>query len=224
MSSFSHNQKAKKLTATESQSGGNAKVGIVAETDQRGNDEEYITINAESVNARKTTRLLIVLFGIGIACLWFMIRGSVPQAATAATVDMEGLLLETAIAKLGNVRSEMSNHMDEIVHNFYEFGDVKQVKVDELAKNPFKTDELLGNLGETSAIDEFNISSESLREQAESMQLFSIMKSQQNRCCMIDDKILYVGDSIKGFNVRQIGHNFVTLESEGVEIVLKLLE
>jgi len=41
---------------------------------------------------------------------------------------------------------------------------------------------------------------------------------------MIDDKILYEGDSIKSFKVSQIGDSFVKLESEGTEILLKLSE
>ena len=62
------------------------------------------------------------------------------------------------------------------------------------------------------------------------------MASDGRKCCMIDDKILYEGDSIKGFKVRQIGDNFVKLEQETpndpnggkgnsqTEIILKLSE
>ena len=39
---------------------------------------------------------------------------------------------------------------------------------------------------------------------------------------MINDKILYEGDTIEGFKVVQIGDDFVKLESEGVETVKKL--
>jgi hypothetical protein len=39
---------------------------------------------------------------------------------------------------------------------------------------------------------------------------------------MIDDKVLYEGDIIKGFKVRQISDDFVKLELEGLEIELKL--
>ena len=39
---------------------------------------------------------------------------------------------------------------------------------------------------------------------------------------MIDDKILYEGDSIKGYKISQISDSFVKLELEGVEIVLKI--
>jgi hypothetical protein len=41
---------------------------------------------------------------------------------------------------------------------------------------------------------------------------------------MIDDNTLYEGDSIKGFRVLQIDDSSVQLESEGVEILLKLSE
>jgi hypothetical protein len=53
---------------------------------------------------------------------------------------------------------------------------------------------------------------------------------------MIDDRILYEGDSIKGFKVQTIGDNFVKLEqispneanstkpNTGAEIILKLSE
>jgi len=41
---------------------------------------------------------------------------------------------------------------------------------------------------------------------------------------MIDDRILYEGDSIRAFKVCQIGDSSVKLESEGMEIVLKLSE
>jgi hypothetical protein len=50
------------------------------------------------------------------------------------------------------------------------------------------------------------------------------MQSNQGNCCMIDDRILYEGDSIEGFKVLQIGDSFVKLESDGVQITLKLSE
>jgi hypothetical protein len=46
----------------------------------------------------------------------------------------------------------------------------------------------------------------------------------------LDDKILYEGDSIRGFKVRQIADSFVRLESEhgildsGREIILRVSE
>ena len=63
-----------------------------------------------------------------------------------------------------------------------------------------------------------------LRQQADNMQLLSIVRSEQNNFCMINDSILYEGDSIGDFRVGQIGDGFVKLESEGIKIILSLPE
>jgi len=41
---------------------------------------------------------------------------------------------------------------------------------------------------------------------------------------MINDKILYVGDSISGFKVKQITARLVELEADGVPVILKMSE
>jgi len=63
-----------------------------------------------------------------------------------------------------------------------------------------------------------------LRQNSKGMQLWSIMQTQQGYRCMIDDEVLSEGDSINGFKVSQIGDNFVKLESDSVQIELKLSE
>jgi hypothetical protein len=103
---------------------------------------------------------------------------------------------------------------------------VQQVKVDELVKNPFKHEILLGNLKEKSDTEKgsFGMRQEQLKQQTKDMQLLSIVATDRGKCCVIDDKRLYEGDSIRGFNVRKIGDSTVLLESDGVEIILKLSE
>ena len=171
--------------------------------------QEYLTVAAKGKNARKSTMLLIGLFIVGLLCLWFMIKKSSPKTASATTPGTEEAQIEMAITRLTGVSSEMFNRMDEIVNKFYEFSDVLQVKLDELVKNPFKHDAFSGDLKKASDIE--NKDSEMLRQQ---LQLLSIMQSGQGYCCMIDDKILYEGDSIRGLKVRQISNNFVKLERE----------
>ena len=208
-----------------------------------GEGEEYGTVAAQNKNARRSTMLLAVLFGMGLLCLWFMIKKSIPQTVTGAIISTEEAQIEMAIARLTGVRSEMFNRMDEIVKKFYEFSDVQQVKVDELVKNPFKHELFLVGVEETSDTKEgdFDIDAEMMRQQTKSMQLTSLMQSEQGNCCMIDDKILYEGDLIKGFKVSQIGDGFVKLEWDpkrneprlsegwdegrlGTQIILKLSE
>jgi len=139
----------------------------------------------------------------------------------------------------------MFSRMDQIVNKFYEFSNVLQVQVNELVKNPFELEMLLSSLRPKvdSQKDDVDIDAEIIRQQqirqkAKDMQISTICQYDQGSCCMIDGKILYEGDSIKGFRIAQIGDKFVKLEwcqpkgefetsetqSQGIEILLKLSE
>ncbi len=202
--------------------------------------QEYLTVAAQSKNVRRTTCMLAVLFGMGLLCLWFMVKKSAPQTASAAPVSAEEAQIEMAITRLTGVRSEIFNRMERIVKKFYEFSDVQQIGVDELAKNPFKRGIFSGDLRTGSDTEKKGLDKIRLmkQQQIKNLELLSIMQSGQKDggwCCMINDKILYEGDSIKGFKVRQISDSFVKLEwapkageqrsaslIEGAEIILKL--
>jgi hypothetical protein len=84
-------------------------------------------------------------------------------------------------------------------------------------------------------IDAEMVKQRQIRQEAKEMQLLSIMQSDRGRCCMVGDKILYEGEYIKDFKVRQIGDSFVKLgwdpdrnsessdnQSDVVEIMLNL--
>ncbi len=209
---------------SERQVPGAAKVNPTENSQQ----QEYLTVAAKSKNVHKSTILLAVLFGIGLLCLCFMIKKSAPKTASAGIDDAEETQIEMAITQLTGVRAEMCNSMDEIVGKFYEFSDVLQVQVDELLRNPFELEMFLASLKrKLGGNGEFDINAkmllqQQLRQQANGMQLLCIMQSEQSRCCMIDDQILSEGGSIKGFKVVRIGDTSVDLESEDMEIVLKL--
>jgi preprotein translocase subunit SecG len=207
-------------------------------------EQEYLTVATQNKNSRKSTVVLAVLFGIGLLCLWFMIKKSTPQTASAGSAGTEETQIEVAIARLTGVKSEMFSGMDQILKKFYEFSNVLQVQVGELVKNPFELELFLASLKGKVAAEEKNLGIDSemvmqqqIKEAAKNMQLLSIMHSQQSNCCMIDNKILYEGDSVRSFKVSQIGENFVKLrwvpkdgggtsaaQLENVEIVLKLSE
>jgi len=205
---------------------------------EKSKEQGYYTVATHGSKVRKSTIFLAVLFIIGLLGLWFMIKKSTPQAASAASVDTGETKIETAIAKLTGVKSEMFSRMDEIVRKFYEFSDVLQVEVNELVKNPFKLEMFLSNLKvepevkteQLVQVDAESIWKQQIRQKAAQMQLLSIMRSDRGDCCMIDDEILYEGDSIEGFKIRQIGNNSVKLEWDTkkdsghpeTQIVLKL--
>lgn len=207
-------------------------------------EQEYLTVAAAGKRTRKSTTLLAILFIIGLVCLGYMIKKSTPQTASAAPDDTDGMQVEAAIARLTGVKSEMFSSMDEIVRKFYEFSDVLQVKVSELVKNPFKVEIVTANTKEEAHVEikvpEVDVEmaqKQQIRQKAKEMKLLSIMQSDRGACCMITDKILYEGDYIKDFRVRQIGDGFVKLEwdpsrsnepskniSDTVEIMLMLSE
>jgi preprotein translocase subunit SecG len=211
---------------------------------EKPQEQEYLTVAAPGKRTRKSTILLAILFIIGLLCLGYMIKKSTPQAASAASGVTEETQLEGAIARLTGVKSEMFSSMDEIVRKFYEFSDVLQIKVGELVKNPFKLELFSTNVKEEPRIeikvpevDTEMVQQQQIRQKAKEMRLLSIMQSDQGKCCMIGDKILYEGDYIRDFKVRQIGDSFVKLEwntnrnngssetqSEPVEIMLNLSE
>jgi len=194
-------------------------------------DLEYLTVATREKNVRKTTYMLGILFIVGLFCLWFMIKNSEPQATTAAAPNAEETQIETAIARLTGASSEMFSRMDSIVKKFYEFSNVEQIKVNELVKNPFKREEFLDVLKAESGnqqsdrMDEI-LRQQQLKKQVKNLRLLSIMQSANGNCCMINDKILYEGNSIRDFKVRHVGDDYVELESQslGGRTILRLAE
>ena len=194
------------------------------EKGQTGEDQDYLVPTEHGKSAKRSTIILAVLFTIGAFCLWFMIKKVAPSSIEAA-VSAEESQIENAIAQLTGIKSEMHTKIDDIVNQFDRFSDVEQVDVGELKKNPFRL--------ELSAVDsegsgQVDIDREIVRERvlrkAENLQLLSIMQSGKGSCCIIDEKLLYEGNSIKNFTVNKIDGRSVELVCEGVKVILKMTE
>ena len=56
------------------------------------------------------------------------------------------------------------------------------------------------------------------------LELLSIMGTERGNCCMIDDKLLYEGDTVKGFTVREIADNYVRLQCAEIQLTLRLTD
>jgi hypothetical protein len=206
--------------------------------------QDYLTVAASTKNVRRSTILVAILVAIGLVCLLFMIRKSQPQAASAKQGLNDETKIEAAINRLTGVRSEMTDHMDAIIKKFYEFSDVFQVKVGELTKNPFEVEglKMKGLASQATVSDDPQAQAELIRrqkmqQQAGTLRLLSIMRSDSGNSCMINDQILQQGQTIEGFTILQIGSNFVELawsagavpgdtasETEDWTITLKLSE
>jgi hypothetical protein len=178
--------------------------------------QEYLTVAVNSKSLRRSTMLVAALVAIGLLCLMMMIRRSQPQAASAAPAVGDQTKIEAAIGRITGVRSEMAGRMDEIVKKFYEFSDVVQVKVNELVKNPFEVEGFMKDVKTGAPVEDPQAQAEMLRrqrieQQAKTLKLLSIMRSDQGDCCMINDRILRQGETIEGFKIVRIGANFVEL-------------
>jgi hypothetical protein len=224
MLSFLRDQNPEELPAEQKNSTAASKKLPIDGID-KSQESEFLTVSSKGKQVRKTTTLLAVIFGVGLLCLGFMIIKSTPKAASASNSTTEQTQVETAIARLTGVKTQMFSRMDEIVNKFHEFSDVPQVKVNELAKNPFELDTTTGNINDMeNKLDARALWQQQLQQNSRGMQLWSIMQTHRGNRCMIDDEILAEGDSIRGYKVIQIGDKFVKLESNGVQIELKLSE
>jgi preprotein translocase subunit SecG len=206
--------------ANETASSGNTNVPVKAPAGRADNNQEYLTVANRQGQLRQSTYLLAALFVIGVLCLFFMIKKSSPSTASASQPSAEKARqtqIEAAIAKITGVHSQVFSSLEKIVKKFYEFADFEQVDVGELSKNPFRKDNFLAD------IQADNKQIEPVVTQSE-FELLTIMATEKGNCCMINDKLLYEGDTIRGLRVEKITDHSVSLTNDETQIVLRLSE
>ena len=183
-------------------------------------NQEYLTVSDRKGQLRQSTYLLVALFVIGVFCLFFMIKKSSPSSASATNPSAQKTQqtkIESAIAKITGIHSQLFDSLGKIVKKFYEFADFEQINVGELSKNPFRQEDMIPN------IRAGNERFESLITQGE-LELLTIMSDEKGICCMINDKLLRKGDMINGLTVEEITENSVSLTNNETRIVLRLSE
>lgn len=189
----------------------------------------------------ESTVIFGTLFALSLFCLLFMIKKTSPQSAFATQINIEEARLDMAIARLTEANAETFNGANKIAERFYELANVQQISANELIKNPFTTEETWPNTQENTE-GEFEIlpgmmQRIAIMEQANNMQLLSIIATDSVNCCMIDYKFLYEGDYIRGFKIVKIADTHVVLEwkpqknrkdstvqPEAMKVILRLSE
>jgi hypothetical protein len=184
--------------------------------------EDYLTVSNNSQKVRKSTTAVAVLFAIGALGLWLMVKKTTPAAANAEPSQNQ-VQLETALAQLDSMKAEMDSQMNSVSGRFYQFNNVDQVEVEELKKNPFIRGEMGGGSGTSGAGDQ---RLEQIQQEAQilsmGLELWSITATPKGICCMIDDKVLYQGDTYRNMTVKSITEKIVTLEYKGTDVELKM--
>jgi preprotein translocase subunit SecG len=185
--------------------------------------DDFLTVSGHGKKLRQSTMMLAVLFIAAAAVVLFMVKKTVPASAEAAP-SQDQAQLEAALAQLNTMQMEVNTQMDSVVGKFYQFNNVEQVSVDELKRNPFKREQNGSSADGTPADDELKSLREKARLQAATMQIWSITSTARGKCCMINEKLLYTGDSINGMTVKEIDTKTVTLDYHGVLVQLKMSE
>jgi len=202
------------------------------ETENADSQSDYLTVESRDKRIRRGTVLLMISFAAALLLLCIMIikTRSTDASAQGRTEDVQ---IETAIARLTGIKTELFTSLNGIAQKFYDLSNDRQVAVHELQKNPFCLESVFrtivpnqdpqDNKANTPA-DTFAAKKAQLAELAEMMQLKSISiadKSGQS-CCMIDDTVLTHGGQIDGFRVEKIAPGFVELVAEDMKFVLVL--
>ena len=191
---------------------------------QVSREEDFLVPTEHGKNTKQSTLILIVLFVVGALCVWFMIKKTTPGAASAAP-NPEEAKIEQTLALLTGMKADLAAvKVDDFVGRFSQISAVDQVNVAELKKNPFRRDLVLGAAEPPApaAADLESVRKEEIKRLAGKLQLFSIMNSAQGGCCMINDKLLNVGQTIEGFLVTMITADTVELTNNGVTTQLKM--
>ncbi len=188
--------------------------------------EDYLTVASHGKKLRQSTMTLAILFAVGALGVWFMIKKTVPASANAAP-NQDQVQLEAALAQINSVQSEVTTQMDSVVGRFNQFGNVDQIAVEELKKNPFKRE--FGDVQEDIdtnklADNELKFLQDKAYRQVQQLELWSITSTPKGKCCMVNTKLLYEGDSIDEMVVKTINKKSVIFEYNGVPVELKMSE
>jgi hypothetical protein len=183
-------------------------------------ERDYLVPANTGKHASRSTKVLLVLFFTGLVLLIFMVKRVTPLVAEAAMSE-DSMQIERAVANLTGIRQEMDGNLNDAIRSISTLSDIKQVRVDELRKNPFQhasARQITGRKVNKSQGSTMH----GARKKADELHLWTIVSSEKKRSCMINDKILYEGDSILGLRVNLIDEDFVELVGRRSRIILRM--
>ncbi len=183
----------------------------------------YLKPAVHARTVKQGTIILIILFLVGAGGVWWMIKKSgLSQAQGAAEEEVSQI--DKALVQLTTFQTEMNTQMDSVSSRFSQASELGQITVADLKKNPFRQEYSLDSTGEDLSDNQSLIRKEEMQRRAALMKLWSITARDTNSCCMINDKVLYVGDSIQGFVVKEILSDRVRIAYEDIIVDLKTEE
>ncbi len=228
MLSFLKEDNLKDAKTTSQPAGGDVD-GQDGRGDQDGQNGYYLQPTGYGKNLKQTTIALIAISCVGAVIVWSMVKGVTPSDASASQNNQTETHITSVLATLNGIEKDMSTKLDAMVNKIYGFSEINHVDVSELKKNPFRRDLSEGTESTTpSEKQQLDWQREEALRRSQDLQLWSIMETPQGNCCMINgminEKLLYVGDTIEGFTVVAISEKYVDLTSGDITVKLKMAE
>ena len=175
-----------------------------------------------SINLKKSNRQTLLLLAVCVASIalvyfaGFSHKSSSEQEEQTATAE-----LDLVLAKLVGINNV--DDSQQLIDAFYELPGGKQVKLDELNKNPFVfavKEDLLPQV--EVQVQEVDIQKQ-LNAQFDKMKLDGIMRGYDLDRCVIDGQIYKVGDTLAhDFSIMKINVDSVVLQANDIEYTLNM--
>jgi hypothetical protein len=185
--------------------------------------QEFLRPAVRTQTVRQGTLLLAGLFLVGGAGVWWMVKKSgltEAQGSTAAETSQ----IDQVLSQLSSFQKDMNSQMSSVSSRFSQVSELGQITVADLKKNPFRQEWTAPSGGEDLSFSRTLLLKEEMRRKAAGLKLWSITARADRSCCMIGDKVLYVGDEISGFVVKEIHPNRVVLGWEDLTVELTIEE
>ncbi|HRU16061.1 MAG TPA: hypothetical protein P5017_10140 [Anaerohalosphaeraceae bacterium] len=196
--------------------------GDSSSEEQASTSQEFLRPAVRTQTVKQGTIILAVLFLAGGVAVWWMIKKSGLSQAQGATAETSQI--DQVLSQLSSFQKDMNSQMNSVSSRFSQVSELGQITVADLKKNPFRQEWSAASSGEDLSLSQTLIRKEEMRRKAATLKLWSITLREQNSCCMIGDKVLYVGDAIQGFVIKQILPDRVVLGWEDITVELKIEE
>lgn len=176
--------------------------------------QDFLVPSSSGKKVKYTTIILGVVFLIGAASLFLMIKKIGPSDAQAAP-SQEELKIESAIQKLSGSKAAITGKMNAIVDRISRLTDVDQISVEDLKRNPFVLDNSYSGVDVSDLIDK-------KRTGDGGLSLWSVMDTGNQMRCIINGRAYNVGDQVGEYNVKSITEKYVELDAGDGLLVLRM--
>lgn len=182
---------------------------------------DFLLPAVRNQTVKQGTILLTILFLTGGVAVWWMVKKSGLSEAQGSTAA-EASQIDEVLAQLSSFQKDMNSRMNSVAGRFSQVSELGQITVSDLKKNPFRQE--LSSSGPDLSFSQALMRKEEMQRKAAGLKLWSITARADRPCCMIGDKVLYVGDTVSGFVVKAIHSDRVILGWEDLTVELKIEE